>query len=135
MQTKSHLLLLAATFIITAASAQSAKSELLTGSWKVKSLTPEFPAHVTKKEKAKDEKIIAGDQKDFKKTNFKFTKDGRLIVGEKEFTWKMDSDEEHVKVMKDGKEIIVAAIQQLSPHKLVFIRPDKGMQVTYTLTR
>jgi len=135
MQPKSHLLLLVATFIITAASAQSTKSELLTGLWKLKRLTPEFPAHVTKKEKAKDEKIIAGDEKDFKKTGFKFTKDGRLIVGEKEFTWKMESDEEHVKVMKDGKEIIVATIQQLTPHKLVFVRPDEGMQVTYTLTR
>jgi len=135
MKTQFNLLFIPAMFFITAAVAQTSKSQLLAGSWKLQSLKAGFPAKITAKEKAKDQKIIADDEKDFKKSGFNFTKTGGLVLGEKKFTWTMSSDGNMVKVMKGNKVVTLAKIVELNPRHLVFIRPDEGMQVTYTLTR
>lgn len=135
MKSKYIMLLIAAIWAVSVANAQSNRSEMITGSWKLKNLKPQFPANALKKEIASDRKIIADDEKDFKKSSFVFTKDRRLLLGEKNFTWKLESDDKTVKVMKDDSLIIVATIVKLSAHQLIFTRPDEGMIVTYTLIR
>lgn len=134
MKTKFNLLLLAGLCFITAVSAQTQKSEMLTGSWKVQSLTAKFPPNVTVKQKTKGEKTIADDETEFKKAGFLFT-GNKLTVGKKKFTWVMDKDGSQVVVKKGKKVIITAKLLELSAHQLIFTRPDEGMIVTYTLAR
>ena len=135
MKTKINILLLAAVSFMTIAAAQSTKSDLLIGTWKLQSLSPEFPLNVTDKEKIKDEKIIADDTEYFKKNSFIFTKYGELTLGKKKFTWVMNATGNKVNVSKGHKVIIVATILKLSDHELIFTRPDEGMIVKYDLKR
>ncbi len=134
MKTKFNFLLLAGVCFITAVSAQTRKSEMLAGSWKVQHLTAEFPPNVTIKEKTDGEKSIAEDEAEFKKTGFLFSRN-TLIVGKKKFTWVMNKDGKQVVVKKGNKVVITAKVLELSEHQLIFTRPDEGMIVTYTLYR
>lgn len=134
MKKRIYLLSLIVLFAISATCAQSKKSELLTGTWSVASMKPAFPAGFTKKQDEKGAKTVADDEKDFKKTGFVFTKDGRLMLEKKLFYWSMNEAGTEV-IVKNGKSEIKATVIELSEHKLVFSREDEGMIVTTTLTR
>lgn len=135
MNTKIALVALATFLLISHSDAQSPKANLLPGTWKVMGLIAAFPDNASPDQITKGKKIIADDEKNFKKTTFDFTPDGKLTVGKKKFVWVMDADGSHVTVQRKKKPKIVATILELSDHRLVFTRPDDGMIVTYTLSR
>ena len=135
MNAKVTPLVLATFLLFNGTSAQSTKANLLPGAWKVMGLSAAFPDKTSPDQIKKGKKTIADDEKNFKKTTFNFTADGKLTVGKKNFTWVMDADGSHVTVKRKHKAKIVATLEELSEHQLVFTRPDEGMIVTYTLSR
>lgn len=134
MKFKFNLLLAFMILFSVAAYCQSAKSALLIGTWKLESLKPHFPDTFSDKDKSKGEKIIAGDEAEFKKTGFIFSKD-MVTVGKKKFGYVMNAEGTEVAVKKNNKTAFKATIIELTSDRLVFTRPDDGMTVTYTLVK
>lgn len=134
MKTKINCLLIATICYFSMVYGQVSKTEMINGTWKLKSLKAQFPVNISEKEKAKDEQIIKSDESDFKKYGFNF-KGNSLNIGKKHFTWTLNKKETEVTVKKKGKSIITATLVELSEHQLIFTRPDEGMIVTYTLYR
>jgi hypothetical protein len=134
MKTKFNCLLIATICYFSVVYGQATKPEMINGTWKLKSLKAQFPANISEKEKAKDQKIIDGDEADFKKYGFTF-KGNALDIGKKHFTWMMNEKGTQVTVKKKGKSIIIATLVKVTAHQLIFTRPDEGMIVTFTLSR
>lgn len=135
MKTKINSFVISIIGFLLLSAFQSYRSEVLIGSWKLTSLTAEYPKSMTGKAKTDAVNDVKGTNERLKKTSFVFTKDGHLSYANHIGTFVMSVDGKTVTFINDTKEKSIANIIKLTPHELIFTRVDNGITQTFHLAK
>jgi hypothetical protein len=133
MKTKISNYMLAIVAIILLGAFQVNHSEFLTGTWKLKSFTPEYPETMTGKARPAAEADMKELTGRLKKTTFVFSADGNLSYLGRQSKWSMSTDGKTVNLISGTNEKSAVTIIKLTEQDLVFKRVDDGITQTFHL--